>query len=421
MPGRWEYRTASSLVVSTNKQEVLVMTKKLGIFRSANTTAEGPWSRHALSLAVVMVATGSVPGESFAALTYAGNCQMCHGAYDSGSGATAGGMAPALKGAKKNASATRAAIAAGGTMGTMGASWSDADLNAVALEIGGAADLGAPTPAPTATPTPAPSATPAPTTTPAPTATPAPTGTPVPTPKPSPTPAPTATPRPSPTPAPCADEARPEIDTIPSPWDANAGKELRFTVSALDCDDDSLTIKAKGLPSGATLTQEFDPDVRKQIATVSWTPGPEAVGTVHTVVFVAVDKDGNGHKKSVSIPRWTAIRVWPANTTPEAGAVEIVAIQRAQWSAGQSQLLLTGRIKFSRILTKSERQSLVADPVVITDATTHEVIGQANASVSGKWSARIPLDGGKVPCSVAVDFHGEMGSRPVKRAPSQCN
>ncbi|WP_228720041.1 c-type cytochrome [Methylococcus geothermalis] len=382
-------------------------------------------AKRALSLAVVVAATGSVSGEAFAALTYAGNCQMCHGAYDGASGSTAGGIGPALSGAKKNASATKAAVRAGGTMGSMGAAWSDADLNAVALEIGGAADLGTatPTPAPTATPTPAPTATPAPTSTPAPTATPHPSPTPSPTgtPGPSPTPSPTATPSPSPTPEPCTDEARPEIDTIPSPWDANEGKELLFSVSALDCDDDTLTIKAKGLPSGATMTQEFDPDVRKQVATVRWTPGPEAVGRVHPVVFVAVDKDSNGQRKEVSIPRWTAIRVWPANTTPEAAAVEVVAIQRAQWSAVQNQLVLAGRIKFSRILTKSERQALVADPIAIRDATSHEVIGRVNASASGKWSTRIPLESGKVPCSVEVDFHGEMGSRPVKRAPSQCN
>lgn len=199
------------------------------------------------------------------------------------------------------------------------------------------------------------------------------------------------------------------------------GKELHFTVSALDCDDDTLVIKAKGLPSGATLTQAFDTATRKQVATFSWTPSVLDVNTAHKLKFVAVDQDGNGAKSESSEPRWTTVRVWPENTDPDAGAVQTLAIQRAQWQSANSQLVLAGRIKFSKVLTKAEREALVAEPVLIKDEATQAVIGQVNAASNGNWSTALSLDAGAVPCSVIVAFHGEHASRAVKRAPSQCH
>ncbi|QJD29633.1 c-type cytochrome [Methylococcus geothermalis] len=376
----------------------------------------------ALSLAVVMAAAGTVSTDAFAAATYSGSCQGCHGAYDANTGRTAGGYGPALSGAKKNASATKKAIANVAAMNSL-SNLTNADLNAIAREIGGAADLPVatatptPTPAPTATPAPTPKPTPAPTTTPAPT--------------PKPTPAPTTTP--APTPAPCADESEPELDTIPSPWDANVGKELKFTVSALDCDDDSLVIKAKGLPKGASMTQGFDVNTRKQVATITWTPGPDAEGKIYHVTFTAVEsevraqkrregeskQDDQGHS---SASRSTDIRVWPANTTPEAGAVEAVVIQQAQWQSSKKtgKLAVNGSIKFSKLVTATERAALLANPVIIRTDSTQEIIGQATANSSGKWSANLPLASTAVPCVVDAEFVSDTASRPVKRAPSQC-
>ncbi|WP_333687613.1 cytochrome c [Methylococcus capsulatus] len=340
----------------------------------------------ALWLAVVVAGAGSVSADASAAATYGGSCQGCHGAITASG--TAGGYGPALTGSKRNASATKAAIAKVGAMNSL-SNLTNADLNSIALEIGGAADL------PVATPTP--------------------------------------TPTPAPTPTPCGDESEPELDTIPSPWDANVGKELRFTVSALDCDDDSLVIKAKGLPTGAKMTQGFDVNTRKQVATITWTPGPEAAGRIYHVTFTAVESEVSakrswkGEKEHEdenhsSQSRSTDIRVWPANTTPEAGAVEAVVIQQAQWQPYREagKLAVNGSIKFSKLLSTAERAALLAHPVIIRADSTQEIIGQVTASSSGKWSANLPLANTAVPCAVDVEFLSDTASRPVKRAPSQC-
>ncbi|UZR28893.1 hypothetical protein [Methylococcus mesophilus] len=181
------------------------------------------------------------------------------------------------------------------------------------------------------------------------------------------------------------------------------------------------------------MTQGFDVNTRKQVATITWTPGPEAEGKIYHVTFTAVESEVSAQKwreeekeqedeGHSSESRSTDIRVWPANTTPEAGAVEAVVIQQAQWQSSKKtgKLAVNGSIKFSKLLSKAERTALLANPVIIRADSTQEIIGQVTASSSGKWSANLPLANAAVPCAVDVEFLSDTASRPVKRAPSQC-
>jgi hypothetical protein len=191
-------------------------------------------------------------------------------------------------------------------------------------------------------------------------------------------------------------------------------------LSALDCDDDTATIKGVKLPKGAKLTQAFDAERRKQVATLTWVPKAEDAGKTFDLGFQAVTLDHAGHESDASDPRWTNVTVQPApSDVPDVESIRALIIQKAQWLADQSELILSGRIKFDRQLSKSEREALVADPITLVDGATDAVIGEVLADVHGKWLAKIPLAEGAVPCTVKVQFQDQTAVRSVKRVP-QC-
>lgn len=430
------------------------------------------FNKYIVSVAVALIAAAGGSGSALAdaaagATLYASNCQGCHGTLASSS--------------KKGSSSSKIQSAINTNKGGMGSlsSLTSAQIKDIACALGSKADCTS-----TPTPTPAPTSVPTPTTTPMPSPTPVPAtsgaalyagncqgchgplasssqrgsssseiqkaiaknkggmgslsglsstqikaiacalgskskGDCSSSPAPSPTPAPTTAPTPSPSPT-CGDDSNPELDTIPSQLDVKVGERLQFKVGALDCDDDSIVIKAKGLPQGASFTQGFDTGTRKQVASIQWTPSAGLEGKIYHVTFTAKDKDEEDQSAS---SRSTDIRVWPADnaTSGDSALVDGVVIQQAQWEAKTGRLVLAGNIKFSKSATKADRRALVANPITIMDDSTQAVIGQTMANSSGQWSAKISLTATTVPCSVDVEFQGDMGSRSVKRAPAQCS
>lgn len=218
----------------------------------------------------------------------------------------------------------------------------------------------------------------------------------------------------------CLLQSRPELDTIPTGWNIQVGKILKIILSALDCDDDAAAIKGVKLPKGAKLTQAFDAESRKQVATLTWTPKAEDAGKTYDLGFQAVTLDHAGHESDVSDPRWTNVTVQATPIdVPDVDSIQALIIQKAQWLADQGQLVLSGRIKFDRQLSKSEREALVVNPVTLVDGATDAVIAEVFADVRGRWLAKVPLADGAVPCTVGVQFQGETAVRSVKRVP-QC-
>ena len=74
------------------------------------------------------------------------------------------------------------------------------------------------------------------------------------------------------------------------------GVELTFLVTALDPDGDTVTIKAKDLPSGATFTPELTPGTWN----FTWTPGFGQAGS-YTVTFNATDPSDAVDEETITI------------------------------------------------------------------------------------------------------------------------
>ncbi|MDD1620631.1 MAG: hypothetical protein LUQ11_04045 [Methylococcaceae bacterium] len=138
--------------------------------------------------------------------------------------------------------------------------------------------------------------------------------TPTPAPKPTPAPGPNPTPTPGPTPDPTCNEST-AVPTLTAPQNVsvNAGQQLTLAVTAFDCADREVTIKAKkGLPKGAKITNGFDNQLQLPNAVITWTPSANAQAQTINVTLVATVRSDRG--RTVSSPSKTvSIQVLPAN------------------------------------------------------------------------------------------------------------
>ena len=269
---------------------------------------------------------------------------------------------------------------------------------------------------PAASPTPSPKPSPSSSPTPSPSASPAPTPLPTATPLPSPSPAPSGRPTPPPN-LDCGGNPPPVLDSVAPSFDATVGEELSFAVTAIDYCDETITVKALQRPKGVDLSaQDFDAN-NKWAATFRWTPSAKQANKKYRVTFAAFQTQKHG-KKSAKLK--TVIRVWPAGTNAGTGSVGKLAINRAQWNAAKSELLLVGKAKFSTLLSPGERSALLTEKVQITDGSGAS-IGEGNIKASGKWTLRITgLTEATVPCIVDAAFGGQTAHRDVKKAPASC-
>jgi hypothetical protein len=92
-----------------------------------------------------------------------------------------------------------------------------------------------------------------------------------------------------------------------------AGQQLTLAVTAFDCADREVTIKAKnGLPQGAQITNSFDAQLQLPKAVITWTPAADTKEQTINVTLVATVRSDRG--KTVSSPSKTvSIQVLPAN------------------------------------------------------------------------------------------------------------
>lgn len=347
--------------------------------------------------AAVLAVIGAYP-EARAANDYTGLCASCHGPLASSSRSG------------RSASQIKAAITANrGGMGSL-VGLTNVELNAIARELGGSANLPEPEPAPSSPRSPDASASPSP----SPSASPS--GAPAPSPSGSPEPSPSASPNPSPTPASCASGNTPVVNGIPE-QDATVGKTLTFKVSAFDCDDVPILIKASRLKGGALPSQgqDFD-DSGLWTGQYAFTPAPGQANKAFVVKFTAIETEDD---RKTSAPVAVRIRVFPQGSSFEDGAVTDVKVQSARWAG--SQLQVKGKVAFSKALDADDRRELAASSALeVTDAGGGLIYGSTTVSANGKWSLRATLTD-TVPCSVAGQFNGKTGTpRIVKKAPANC-
>jgi len=263
-----------------------------------------------------------------------------------------------------------------------------------------------------------PRATPAPT--PVPTATPLPTSTPTPIPTPvptaGPTPAPTASPEPSaePSPTDCTSNI-PQIDPQQREWLVRAGQTLGFAITAYDCLNRPVTIKAKKLPPGASFTQSFDSLLGRQKGLFSWAPPVNQVGRTRQLQFKAVVQVKGGGK--ASRPQTASIQVLPP-ALGDAGAFDSVVkrlvITRAVWNKATGQFALRGAIQWQKGTSRSVRAVAIGQTVRIIDVSSNAVLLETQSSVSGRWSAAVSLPLDTPPPDVVEAEFGGKSSLPQK-------
>jgi len=212
--------------------------------------------------------------------------------------------------------------------------------------------------------------------------------------------------------------AKPELDSISASWDAEVGQRLNIPVSAVDCDDDAIAVRATRQPPGASLSAAaIDPVTRKWTATFTWTPAAAQVNKAYAVSFRAAETETVAHQSSK--PRKVTIRVWPAGG-PESSSVSSVLVSRAQWKAGPGQLLVKGKVILNKLLTPVERQAMLRQSLTLMTNDSTAIGAPVSLKRSGTWSAKLGLSEGEVPCTVVADFSGKKGSRDVKSPPTHC-
>jgi hypothetical protein len=252
----------------------------------------------------------------------------------------------------------------------------------------------------------------------------------VPTPIPTPAPRPTPIATPAPTPAPMAcspteneDEAAEHNATVaptltaPASVAVHAGKPLTLAVTAFDCADRPISIKAKHLPKGATIENSFDAQLRMPKAVITWTPDVDAEARAIKIKLIAVASDDDpvalDDPKKVSSSKTVSIQVLPAAQAQSDHPGTIVngnTFGSARYNAKSKKVELSGQVTWDKDSSKQDRRAAIgAETAVITDATTNAQLGTAPVGIDGKWKSAIADN----PCSVDVTFQGKTASKTV--------
>lgn len=243
---------------------------------------------------------------------------------------------------------------------------------------------------------------------------------------PSPIPTPAPTPKPTPAPTACStsendDEAAEHNATVaptitaPARVLAHAGQQLTLAVTAFDCADRPVNIKAKHLPEGASIENGIDAELRMPKAVVTWTPDVNAEGRTIKIPLIAVasDDDQDDHKK-LSSSKTVIIQVLPAVQAQSDNARTVVnsnTISSARYNTKSKKVELSGQVAWDENSSQQDRQAAITEETaVITDATTNARLGSAQVTVGGKWKANLADS----PCSIDVTFQGKTASKAVR-------
>lgn len=206
-------------------------------------------------------------------------------------------------------------------------------------------------------------------------------------------------------------EARPELDHVPSKIVARAGAETKVAVTAHDPKDRDVKIKAANLPKGAKVSEEYDEELKKPKAVITWTPKSGDTGR-KAITLTAVADGNTSEEKTVEV------EVLPGTdgASPD-DSVKSAPVSSASYNPKKGELKLSGKVTFRNGTPKSERSSALESPVIISDPETGAELGQASITKGNKWKTAIPVsDDSAVPCVVESDFHGKKGLKSTSGA-----
>lgn len=234
---------------------------------------------------------------------------------------------------------------------------------------------------------------------------------------------------PKPTPAPTAcstsendDEAAEHNTTVaptltaPASVAVHAGQPLTLAVTAFDCADRPISIKAKHLPKGASIENSIDAQLRMPKAVITWTPDVNAEQRTIKILLIAVANDDSQEddRKKVSSSKTVSIQVLPAVQVQSEQPGTIVnshTIGSARYNTQSKKVELSGKVTWDKNSTQQDRQAAIAaETAVITDATTNAQLGTAPVTADGHWKASI-VD---TPCAIDVTFQGKTASKAVR-------
>lgn len=195
----------------------------------------------------------------------------------------------------------------------------------------------------------------------------------------------------------------------------HAGEQLKLAVTAFDCSDRPLKIKATDLPKGASIKNSYDDDLRMQKAVVTWTPGDNLEGQTKALTFKAIANDG-GKQTTESTPLAVSVEVLPQASTGaiSGNPVKNLVISSARYDSKRIRLDLSGQVKWAKQSTKADRKNATLSPITFTDATTNASLGSTSVNLKGQWRFTLPIDGDLAPCSINANFQSSTVAKPVK-------
>ncbi|MDD1623112.1 MAG: hypothetical protein LUQ11_16685 [Methylococcaceae bacterium] len=187
-----------------------------------------------------------------------------------------------------------------------------------------------------------------------------------------------------------------------------------MAVTAFDCADRPISIKAKHLPKGASIENSIDAQLRMPKAVITWTPDVNAEQRTIKIRLIAVasDDDQEDHKKVSS--KTVSIQVLPAVQAQSDNPGSIAnsnTVGSARYNTKSKKVELSGQVTWDKNSSRQDRQAAIAtETAVISDATTNAKLGTAPVTVDGKWKTSIA----DTPCAIDVTFQGKTASKAVR-------
>ncbi|SJM95813.1 hypothetical protein [Crenothrix polyspora] len=197
----------------------------------------------------------------------------------------------------------------------------------------------------------------------------------------------------------------------------HVGQVLRVGVTASD--DGSKISMGANLPAGAKFTESYNTTLQAEQGVVTWKVPKSVSGKTIKIKVCAQSHSNSGKKQDKrSISSDIIVKVLPQlKSVVIAQSTAEPVIASAVYNTAVQQLAVSGQITWATKSTQAERNAALANPVQLSNANNAAVLGSANVSANGSWSASIPVASNAMPSVIDAAFEGAVASKLVKRLP----